>query len=173
VVFWACVDLNLETLKDEILGYLESSDFAVFRGHSGGLETMKLITWDSDRFPDYRPFLDTARKAGEKLIMFATREVTDEEIEEAMEDLEGAGYERDEYRALEKRIRAAERHKGETCALELAFSHGHNTFVYEARQDWFEDFLDACEEVSIIFPGGELGDDSESDGLGGGYYSKN
>src|ERR1035438_8658456 len=57
------VDLNLETLKNEILGYLESSDFAIFRSHAGGLEGLPVISWDTERCPDYWAFLDTARKA--------------------------------------------------------------------------------------------------------------
>ena len=81
------MDLNLETLKNEILGYLESSDFAVFRSHAGGLEGLSVITWDTERCPDYRTFLDTARKAGEKLILFASRELAEDEVDEALEEL--------------------------------------------------------------------------------------
>jgi len=56
------VDLNLETLKGEILEYLESTDFAVFRSHPGGLEGLPIITWDSGTLSGYRAFLDVARK---------------------------------------------------------------------------------------------------------------
>src|ERR1700740_3742252 len=83
----AIVDPNLETLKHEILDYLESSDFAVFRSHAGGLEGLPVITWDVERCPDYRAFLDTARKAGEKLILFASRELAEDELDEATEEL--------------------------------------------------------------------------------------
>jgi hypothetical protein len=174
VLFWACVDLNLETLKDEILAYLEGSDFAVFRSHAGGLEPLQLISWDSERFPDYRPFLDVARKAGEKLILFAARELAADEIEEALEELDDSDLERDERRDLETRVRAAQRHVGETCSLELAFDHHAHMYVYEARPDWYDDFLDACEEISAVFPAGEDDDPtSGNDGIGGGYYSNN
>jgi len=166
------VDLNLETLKSEISAYLESSDFAIFRGHPGGLEDLKLISWDSERWPDYRGFLDAARKAGEKMIMFASREMAEDEVEEALEELAGTDFPRDERRDLEKKIRAAQRHLGDTCSLELAFTHGSFIYVYEARPDWYDDFLDASEEISSVFPALDDGQDAGNDGLGG-YFSNN
>ena len=95
------LDSNLETLKNEILDYLESSDFAVFRSHAGGLEGLPVITWDTERCPDYRAFLDAARKAGEKLILFASRELAEDELDEALEELEETEFTRDERRELE------------------------------------------------------------------------
>jgi hypothetical protein len=68
------VDLNLETLKGEILNYLSASEFAVFHSFSGGLEELPVISWDTERFPDYRMFLEAAQKVGQKLILFASRE---------------------------------------------------------------------------------------------------
>lgn len=166
------MDLNLETLKNEILDYLEHSEFAVFRSHAGGLEGLPVITWDTERCPDYRTFLDVARKTGEKLILFASRELAEDELDEAMEELADTEFTRDERRELEARLSKAQRHIGSTCALEIAFSHHSHLYVYEARPDWYEDFLDACEEISAVL----MDDDSEStgsDGLGGGFYSNN
>ena len=165
------MDLNLETLKNEILDYLEHSEFAVFRSHAGGLEGLPVITWDTERCPDYRAFLDVARKTGEKLILFASRELAEDELDEAMEELADTEFTRDERRELETRLGKAQRYIGSTCALELAFSHHSHLYVYEARPDWYEDFLDACEEISAVL----MDDDSEStgnDGLGG-FYSNN
>lgn len=166
------MDLNLETLKNEILGYLESSDFAVFRSHAGGLDGLPVITWDTETCPDYRAFLDTARKAGEKLILFASRELPEEEIDEVIEELTATEFTREERRELEGRLAKAQKHVGETCALEVGFSHNSHLYVYELRPDWYEDFIDACDEITAVIG---LGDDVEenSDGLGGGYYSNN
>jgi hypothetical protein len=166
------VDLNLETLKGEILQYLESSDFAVFHSHAGGLEGLPVITWDTERSPDYRAFLDVAQKAGEKLILFASRELAGDELDEALEELVETEFSRDERRELEARLANAQRHVGSTCSLELAFGHNSHLFVYEARPDWYEDFLDACEEISSVVP---FADDSQgpgNEGLGG-FYSNN
>jgi hypothetical protein len=177
VLFWFCkrgasVDLNLKTLKSEILDYLSVSEFAVFRGHSGGLDGMQVISWDTERFPDYRMFLDTARKAGQKLILFADRELDDEEVEEALEGLEESEMSREEQREFETRIRAAQRHVGETCSLELAFDYNSHLYVYEAQPDWYEEFLEACDELTGMLPAGGDAEGEGHDGLGG-FYSNN
>src|SRR5580693_221442 len=127
------MDLNLETLKGEILDYLEHSDFAVFRSHAGALEGLPMITWDTERCPDYRTFLEVAHKAGEKLILLASRELAEDEVDEILEELQ----------ELEGRLGKAQRHVGETCTLELAFDHNSHLYVYEVQPDWYEDFLDA------------------------------
>jgi hypothetical protein len=165
------VDLNIETLKNEILEYLESSDFAVFRSHPGGLEGLSVITWDVEHCPDYRAFLDTARKAGAKLILFASRELAEDELDEAVEELIETEFTRDERRELEARLAKAQRHIGATCSLELAFDHNSHLYVYEARPDWYEDFLDACDEISSVLQIDD-GEGAGSDGLGG-FYSNN
>lgn len=165
------MDLNLETLKGEILDYLGVSEFAVFRSHSGGLDGMQVITWDTERFPDYRMFLDTARKAGQKLILYADRELDEEEVEEALEELEDAEMSREEQREFENRIREARRHVGETCSLEIAFDHNSHLYVYEVQPDWYEEFLEACDELTAMMPEGDAEGEGH-DGLGG-FYSNN
>jgi hypothetical protein len=174
VLFWCpkrAVDINLEALKSEILDYLGQSEFAVFRSHSGGLEGLPVITWDTERFPDYRMFLDVASKIGQKLILFASREFDEAEIEEALEELEDAELTRDEQRDYERRIRGARSHIGSACSLEIAFDFNSHLYVYEARPDWYEDFLEACDEITSLLP---VTDDGETgtDGLGG-FYSNN
>ena len=130
-----------------------------------------MITWDSERFPDYRAFLDVAHKAGEKLIMFASRELAEDEIDDALEQLEEIELTREERRDLESRIRAAKRHLGSVCSLELAFDHHSHLYVYEARPDWYEEFIDACEEISAELTAGD--GDEPGNGAIGGFYSNN
>jgi len=164
------VDLNLEALKSEILDYLENADFAVFHSHAGGLDGLPLITWDTERYPDYRVFLEVARKVGQKLILFASREMDADEVDEVIEELEETDLTREERRELDGRLRAARRHVGSTCTLELAFDHNSHLYVYEARPDWYEDFLDACDEIHAVLPAGD--EDEDDHGLGG-FYSNN
>jgi hypothetical protein len=166
------VDLNLEALKDEILDYLQNSDFAVFHSHAGGLDGLPLVTWDTERHPDYRVFLEVARKVGQKLILFASREMDAAEIDEVLEELEETELTREERRELEGRLRDARRHAGSTCTLELAFDHNSHLYVYEARPDWYEDFLDACDEIHAVLPAGDEEEDDGTHGLGG-FYSNN
>src|SRR3989442_6803917 len=77
------VDLNLDTLKHEIVEYLDGSGFAVFRNHPGGLDGLPMVTWDTERYPDYQMFLETARKVGCKMILFASRDFEEVEMEDA------------------------------------------------------------------------------------------
>jgi hypothetical protein len=164
------VDLNLETLKSDILSYLAASDFAVFRSFSGGLEELPVISWDTERFPDYRMFLEAAQKVGQKLILFASRDFEEIEVEEALENIEEAGVSREEQRELERRVRNARRHAGETCTLEMAFDYNSHLYVYEVQPDWYEEFLETCDEITTMLPVGDGGD--REDGLGG-FYSNN
>jgi hypothetical protein len=166
------VDLNLETLKSEILDFLAASEFAVFRSHAGSLETLPIITWDTERFPDYRMFLETAQKAGQKLVLFAAREFEETEVDEAVEELQDAELTREEEREFEKRLRDARRYIGATCSLELAFDYNSHLYVYELQPDWYEEFLETCDELSGLIPAGDESPDEGNDGLGG-YYSNN
>lgn len=131
-----------------------------------------MIQWDTERCPDYRTFLEAARKTGEKLILFGSRELGEDEIAEAREELEESDFPHEERRDLEGRLKAAERRLGAICSLELAFDHNSHLYVYEARPDWYEDFLDACEEISAMFSTGDESADAGTDGLGG-FYSNN
>ncbi|HEX4134410.1 MAG TPA: hypothetical protein VHY84_07375 [Bryobacteraceae bacterium] len=166
------MDLNLETLKNEILGYLENSDFAIFRSHPGGLDGIPVIAWDTERCPDYRAFLDTARKVGEKIILFASSEMEEQELDDALEELMETEFTREERRELEVRLAKAQKHIGDTCSIELAFSHDSHLYVYEMSPDWYDDFVDACDEISSVLPLDDAGEGTGSDGLGG-YYSNN
>jgi len=163
------VDLNLDTLKREILDYLDKSEFAVFHSHPGGLEGLPMVTWDTERYPDYQIFLDTARKVGCKMILFASRDFESPEVEEALEQLEDSDILAEERRELERRIRGVRSYEGVTCSLELAFDHHARMYVYELRPDWYEEFIAVCEEITSHLPVEE----EEDDGSLGGFYSKN
>ncbi len=163
------MDLNLDTLKREILEYLEGSEFAVFRGAPGGLEGLPMVLWDAERYPDYQMFLDTARKTGAKMILFAAREFQAAEIDEAIEELEECDLSREERRDLENRLRSLRAHEGVTCSLEMAFDHHARMYVYEIRPDWYDEFLSIGDEISVHMPQAE----SEEDDGSFGYFSNN
>jgi len=98
------VDLNLETLKAEILEYLEAGGFAIFHSNPGGLEGMPMVIWDSERFPDYQMFLETAKRVNANLILFATSAFSAEELDSATEELDSCDFSRDERRDIEARL---------------------------------------------------------------------
>jgi hypothetical protein len=163
------MDLNLDTLKQEILAYLEQAAFAVFRSTPGGLASLPMVLWDSARYPDYQMFLETARSVGAQMILFAARELDAGEIDEAIGQLDECDLSRDERRELETRLRDMRAHEGLTCMLELAFDYSGRLYVYELRPDWYDDFLSIGDEISVHLPGGE---EEEDDGSFG-YFSNN
>jgi hypothetical protein len=165
------VDLNLDTLKREILDYLETAGFAVFRSSAGGLEGLPMVLWDVEHYPDYQAFLDVARKAGATLVMFAVAEFETGDLDELTEQLEDCDLTRDERREFDSRIRELRAFEGVTCTLELAFDHNARLYVYEVQPDWYEEFLNLEEEINSRFA-----DDTDLEQGGdslGGYFSKN
>ena len=165
------MDIDLDTLKSEILQYLEASGFAIFRSHSGELEGQPLICWDCERFPDYRMFLETAQKVNTRLILFAAREFESAEIDEELEELEDCEISRDDRREYERRLREYRKHEGVTCSLELGFDHGARMYVYEVHPDWYDEFLELSDEIATNIP--PPGVDEEEDNGMGGFYSNN
>jgi hypothetical protein len=163
------VDLNLDTLKREILEYLDSREFAVFRSSPGGLEGIPMVLWDTEKHPDFQMFLEVARKSGIKLIMFASREFDAEDLDDLVEQLDACGLTREEHRDYESRLRELRAYEGVTCSLELAFDHNSRLYVYEVQPDWYEEYLGLEEELMTRLTDDETGHD---DSLGG-YFSKN
>jgi hypothetical protein len=163
------VDVNLDSLKGEILEYLDAGGFAVFHSNPGGLEGLPLVIWNSEAYPDYQMFLETAKSVGSKLVLFATSEFAVEEIDAALEELDSCDLERDERRELETRLNDLRPFAGVTCSLELAYDYQSRYYVYEVRPDWYEDFLSISDEIDAHLP--TAGDDGN--GSLGGYFSKN
>lgn len=164
------MDLDLDTLKHDMLQFLEKSGFAIFRALPGSLESSPAIHWDTERYPDYQIFLDVAKNAGAKMVLFASREFESSDIEEAVEQLEECELSREERREFEQRLRPARRFEGVTCLIELAFIHDSRTWIYELRPDWYEEFLGICDEIAVLLPDGE---EEEDDNSIGGLYSNN
>jgi hypothetical protein len=164
------VDLNRDTLKREILGYLGEADFAVFRSSPGGLEgAPAMVLWDTESHPDYQMFLDVARKTGIKLILFASREFEADDIDELIAQLDSSDIPRDEQRDYRSRLRDLRAYVGVTCSIELAFDYNQRLYVYELQPDWYEDYLSLDEEIVTSLSDDDLDEDEPL----GGYFSKN
>jgi len=163
------VDLNLDTLKGEILDYLEAGGFAVFHSNPGGLEGMPLVVWNAEAYPDYQMFLQTATSVGARLVLFATSEFAVEEIDAALEEIDTCDFSRDERRDLEGRLNDLRAFAGVTCSLELAYDYQSRYYVYEIRPDWYEEFLSISDEIDSHLPAPT----DDDNGSLGGYFSKN
>ena len=162
------MDLNLDTLKREIVEYLDSGGFAVFHSSPGALEGLPMVLWDTQRYPDYQLFLEVARKSGTAVMLFATREFESADIDELVERLNESSLPRDERREYEARLRDMRIYEGVTCSLELAFDYNSRLCVYEVQPDWYEEFLAVEDEIVS-----RLDDEESEDDSLGGYFSKN
>ena len=164
------MDLNLDTLKREILEYLNASGVAVFHSSPGGLEGQPLVLWDTERHPDYQMFLEVARKSDTRVIIFASREFQATDMDELIAQLDDLDLSREDKREYEARLRDLRVHEGVTCSLELAFDYHSRLYVYEMQPDWYDEFLTVEDEImSLIADHDDMGDDEPL----GGYFSKN
>lgn len=164
------MDLNLDTLKREILEYLDSAGFAVFRSSPGSLEGLPIVLWDTEHYPDYQMFLEVAQKSDVKMMLFGSREFEPSDIDDLLEHLDECDLTREEYRDYEKRLREFRIYEGVTCSLEMAFDYHSRLHVYEVQPDWFEDYLGIEDDLMTRMSGDDNPPDDDS--LGG-YYSKN
>lgn len=163
------MDVNLDTLKREILDYLDSAGLAVFRSSPGSLEGLPMVLWDTEHYPDYQMFLEVAQKSDVKLVLFGSAEFELSDIEGLSEHLDDCDLSREEQRDFESRLRALRKYEGVTCTLELAFDYNHRLHVFEVQPDWYEEFLTIEDELMMRMSE----DDVEDDESLGGYYSKN
>lgn len=162
---------NLDTLKGEIEGYLQDQQFAVFRGFPRMLDTVPLVYWDCDRYPDYQAFLATAQAAGVRLIVYHQHEFSAEQIDNALERLEEVELPREEYRSIERRLKELRVYEGFTCALELSFDLQGRIYVFDLRTEWYDELSDLLDELHML---GARGDEDEDDDTPmSGYFSKN
>jgi len=161
--------LDLETLRTEMQAYLEESELAVFHGYHRMIDSSIQVYWDTERHPDFREFLGTARKAGAKLIVFHQQAFSLDQIHEALDQLEEADFTREEKRNLEHRLRQLQAYEGFTCSVALSFSAEGQVYFYELHTDWYESLNDILAELEAALDG----DGDGEDGSLGDYFSKN
>jgi len=164
--------IDLETIRTEMLGYLEAKKFAVFHGYSRLLDSLPFVYWDVDRHPDFRQFLDVALNSGVKLIVLHHRAFTLDQIDEALERLEQTTMTRDEKRGLEARLRELQAYEGFTCVVELTFDHEGRIYIFELRTEWYENLGDIMSEIEAATDYEDEEDDGDAGPMSG-YYSKN
>lgn len=161
---------NLDILKPEIELYLEEAGLAVFYGYSRTLDSAPTMYWDCDQYPDYRQFVQSARAAGAKLIVFHQREFFSEQIDEAIEKLHDCELPAQESRRLEERLNDLRAYEGSVCAIELSFDHEGSIYLFDLRTEWFDEYSEILDEVQLLLPDPE---DTDDDSPIGGYFSRN
>ena len=158
---------NLETLKPEFERTREELGLGVFYGYARSLDVASVVFWDCDGYPDYRLFLEAAVAAGVKIVVFYQRELSSEDLDDALDQLSACELSRETRRDYESRVAALRAREGELGEFELSFDANQRTFVFNLKADWYEELSDIMDELRIA---GE--DDDDADSLGG-YFSKN
>jgi len=62
------------------------------------------VYWDCEQYPDYRLFIQSARAAGARLIVFHQREFFSELVDDAIEKLHACELPSQESRQIEERL---------------------------------------------------------------------
>ena len=161
---------NLDTLKAEIERYLEEQGFAIFRGFPRMLDSLPLVYWDCDNYPDYKAFLDTAKAADVHLVVYHQHEFSVEQVDSALERLEEIELPRDDHRVMERRLKEMRVYDGFTCALELSFDHQGRIYVFDLRTEWYDELTDILDDIHMLTSEPDQEDD---DTPMSGYFSKN
>ena len=160
---------NLDVLKPEIEQYLEDAGIAVFYGYSRRMDDVPEVYWDCDQYPDYRLFVQSARAAGAKLLVFHQREFFSEQVDDSLERLQACELGPQESRSFEERLNEFRSYEGSVCAIELSFDHAGCMYMFELRTDWYDEFTELIDEIQLL-----ASDDDDSDESPiSGYFSRN
>jgi hypothetical protein len=161
--------LDLETLRAEMQAHLQQSGVPVFHGYHRMLDSVMQVSWDTERHPDFREFLDTAHKANAAIIIFNHESFSLDQIDEALDQLEDSDFTREEKRSYEGRLRQLQAYEGFTCSLQLSFTLETRLFVFELHTDWYH----ALAEIVAELDAATEASDEEEHGPIGGYFSNN
>ena len=89
---------DLEKLRSEMEAYLQQSGLTIFYGSHRVLDTLLQVSWDTERYADFQKFIDTARSAGAKLMIFTQQSFSLDQIDGALDQLEECDFTREEKR---------------------------------------------------------------------------
>ncbi len=157
------MDLNLDTLKREILEYLEARGFAVFHSSPGGLEGQPMVLWDAERHPDYQISWKSRQEERDQADHCSPRANSQPERYWTIcwRNWTNAISTREEQRDYRSAACAScASIEGVTCTLELAFDYHSRLYVYEVQPDWYDEFLSIEDEIVSQSESGEEDEDT-------------
>jgi hypothetical protein len=159
---------NLDSLLPQIYDALTERHLVLFHAEprDPGLPTG--VYWDVDQHPSHEDFLDAASASGAKIVTLYTRRFSEEQLDEALAQLEDSDIDHKDQKILERQLKDLRVYEGRLCNIELAFTHDSREYVFDVHSEWFDEFGDVMDriETSYLMPE----DDSPLDG---GYYSRN
>jgi hypothetical protein len=160
--------LNLDTLRTQILEYLEAEGIVVFYSYPRSAESsLTAVFWDTDGRPDFRDFIAAAKAVGARMVTLYSREFGEEALEDVFDQLANADLDRDQRRKIETRLRELRAYTGSVCQLELSFDHGERVYVYDMRTEWYEEMSELVDQIEDAYH------ETEGENPLGGYYSNN
>ncbi len=161
--------IDLESLRTEIQAYVQEVGIPVFYGYPRDAVSHVPVYWDTERYPDFREFIEAGRRAGIKLIVFAYEAFSLDEIDEALDELEDSQLAWEEKHTFETRLRELQGYEGFTCSLELSFDLEGRVYSYEVRTEWYQTLRDLLAELDVT---AEEQEDHDQGPMPG-YFSRN
>jgi hypothetical protein len=164
------MNTDLGALKNAVVEYLAAQQMIAFHSYMRHHEGVPAIGWDSKRYPDFRAFIDTAKRAGIEMVVIRTEHFSEDDIEETLSELGEADLEKSDQRRIERRLGELRGYVGFASNIELSYDYQGRLYFFDLRTDWYDEYLDLHDEIITLLP-----DPSESgdDGPVGGYYSRN
>ena len=164
---------DLGSLIPEIESAAKQRGLALFHGKSRLSSEYPFIEWDTERYPDYRDFLEAAAVCGVKLLCVHGHQFTIDELEFSAMGLKEIELPSAERRAMEKQLDGFRMYIGFTSAVELAFDFQDNTYFFHLRAPWRIEYVKLAHAID-----GHLVDDEDDDedapmSGGTGYFSRN
>lgn len=137
---------NPQTLRDELLEYIQSEGFGLFQCEPLGVPVSQAIWWDYHVRPDYKEFFAAAKASGVKLIYFFEQVFTELEIERVETNLEIAMLPEDERRTLLRRLADFRGYIDFLCRVGVGFEVNNRMHWFDVYAPWFFEYLDLAEE---------------------------
>jgi len=163
---------SLDSLKQAILAELEEGGFAVFLGESRSANEDSSIFWDVDSHPDFRAFLRCATKLRVPLVVLHSRTFKEDEVEDALQDLDESVIEGDELQEMTNSLREMNAFAGLVGTVDLSYDFEGRTYFYYVEADWYREFLDLRDEIDVMTFRAPYNDDESGESMGG-YFSRN
>jgi hypothetical protein len=163
---------NLDTLKGEIEEHLETEGFSIFHGYSRLMDTQPLVFWDTERYPDYKLFVKSAKAAGAKIMIVNQREFSSDVIDDAVEQLAVSELPSEEQRNIERRLKEMRVYEGFTCSLEVSFDYQGRVYLFDIQTEWYEELTNILDDLEFLDASSDEDDEDDESAIGG-YFSKN
>ncbi len=165
------MEQNLDSLRQEITDELRAGEFVIFASESRHADPEHSIFWDAEAHPDFRGFLQCASQLQVRLMVMHTLTFREEDVEDALQDLEESAVEEDERQEMTITLREMNVFAGLVGSLDLSFDYGGNTYFYYLEADWYREFLDLRDEIDAVNLSGDYNEDPDEHM--GGYFSRN